>query len=70
MGLIPLDPLLTAHNVPLEITGISPATDFNKAGGEIITITGNNFPVSLSYGDAVNIRLSSAIGAGYIVCVP
>ena len=39
-----LDASIAAHEVPLEITSVSPSTELNPAGGEILTITGTNFP--------------------------
>ena len=46
-GLIPLDTTVTPHVVPLDITGVSPM-NLEPAGGQLVTITGTNFPSSLN----------------------
>ena len=47
-GLIPVSEAVTAHHVPLVITSVSPDIDLNQAGGDILTITGENFPSTLT----------------------
>jgi hypothetical protein len=47
LGWVKIDPSVAPVIVPLEVTSISPATGLNPFGGNIVTITGNNFPTSL-----------------------
>ena len=46
-GLIPLSGSVSKYNVPLVISGVSPNSDLNLAGGDILTVTGENFPSTL-----------------------
>lgn len=45
-------------NVPLTVNGVSPQTALNPEGENILTITGQNFPPSLTDGSTINITLS------------
>ena len=54
MGLIPVANSLTI-DIPLEITSISPNTDFNPYGGTQMTIVGNSLPQSVSDGTYLSI---------------
>ena len=47
-GLIPVSGAVAAHHVPLVITAVSPDIDLNQAGGDVLTITGENFPSTLT----------------------
>ena len=46
-GQVPIDPSVAPHILALRITDFSP-TILNVAGGDIVTVTGENFPVMLS----------------------
>ena len=46
-GLIPLSGSVSNYNVPLVISGVSPSSDLNLAGGDILTVTGENWPSTL-----------------------
>ena len=43
-GLIPNAAGFTKYTVPLVVTSVSPNTDLNPAGGDLITIVGSGFP--------------------------
>jgi hypothetical protein len=47
LGRVKIDSSVSPVIVPLEVTSISPATGLNPFGGNIVTITGKNFPTSL-----------------------
>ena len=59
------DAAVTAHEVTLEITSVSPSTGLNPAGGDIVTITGTNFPESNDSRYNLSILIS-----GQARCVP
>ena len=64
-GLVKRDAAVTAHEVTLEITSVSPSTGLNPAGGDIVTITGTNFPESNDARYNLSILIS-----GQARCVP
>jgi hypothetical protein len=45
-GLIPNASTIAATSVPLVVTNVTPKTNLNPAGGELITITGSGFSSS------------------------
>jgi hypothetical protein len=45
-------------DIPLVISAVSPDTDLNPAGGNVLTITGENFPSTLTEVDSFQITLS------------
>ena len=63
-GLIFVDSAVEAHVIELTVTSISPKTGLNAAGGNLITISGDNFPSS----DDSRYNLSIMLGSAR--CVP
>lgn len=43
-GRVPVNLAVSAINVPLIISTITPSTDLNAAGGDVLTISGSGFP--------------------------
>ena len=56
-GLVPEDTTVSPNVVPLEITGVNPM-NLEPAGGQLVTITGNNFPSSLNSEHQITITFS------------
>lgn len=56
-GLVPVDASVAPHVVPLDITGVSPQ-NLEPAGGQLVTITGTNFPSSLNSEHQITITFS------------
>ena len=46
-GLIPINSTVTTIDVALVIDAVSPATDLNQLGGDVITFTGSGFDTDL-----------------------
>ena len=65
MGQVKIDSSVEAEIVPLTVTSISPNTDLNPYGGDILTITGTNFPTKTD----ARYKLSILLG-GKARCVP
>ena len=42
-GLIPVEASVAKIDVGLTVTGVSPATDLNQLGGDILSLTGTGF---------------------------
>jgi len=64
-GLIKVDSGVTALEVALEVTEITPKSGLNPAGGNIVTIKGNNFPTSLTNLYGMTITLDKIVK-----CIP
>ena len=60
-GLVKLDETVTALEVSLVVTSISPKTGLNPAGGDLVTITGENFPVSDEDAYGLTISLENSV---------
>lgn len=58
-GLVPVEATVLAFNVPMTFTGVTPST-WNSAGGEILTLTGTNFPSTIEDGNTISIVLGAA----------
>lgn len=58
-GLVRVDPLVAPKDVPIQIDDISP-TSFRESGGEIVTISGQNFPASLAEGSDITLQFSDS----------
>ena len=60
-GLIKTDAAAKFYDVSIVVTSVSPKVALNPAGGNIITITGENFPVSADDAYDLTIVLESAL---------
>jgi hypothetical protein len=58
LGRVKIDDQVTAYQVALSITSVSPKT-LNPAGGDIVTIEGTNFPLTLDPRYELVIKLGS-----------
>jgi len=58
-GLAPMASGFNIHHTTGTILDVSPKTELNKAGGELITITGTGFPASMYTAHDVLITFSS-----------
>ena len=65
LGQVKIDPSVVAETVALSVTSIQPNIDLNPYGGDILTITGTNFPASAD----ARYNLSIVLG-GQARCVP
>ena len=52
-GLLPLAVGFAGQTVSLVVSNVTPATDLNPAGGDIITITGSGFPSVISLSSSI-----------------
>jgi hypothetical protein len=72
-GLVNRD-TLSPINVPLDLTGVSPDTELNRYGGDLLTFSGNGFPnvieyASLTFADGTECVIQT-ISPIQIECIP
>ena len=69
-GLIKVADTVTYLEVAIIVTSIEPKTDLNPAGGNIITITGQNFPATLESAEDLTIVLGGTTGCELLSVSP
>lgn len=65
LGKVRIDETVAAESVPLGNIVVQPSYDLNPFGGELLKITGNNFPASLEARYNLRIMLGSSM-----ICIP
>ena len=67
-GLIPVDASVAKINVSLTVSSISPSTDLNQLGGDILTLSGSGFDTiadntSITFSDGTSCDITSTMSS-------
>lgn len=57
-GLIPVDGLVSTATLGVTVTSVTPSTALNPAGHNLLTIAGQNFPLSTTDGNLLSISFA------------